>query len=90
VKVSSRRGQITLRVLVTGRSPVGVIFIPFHFAEAAANVLTLNRVDSRAKIPDYKVCAVQVEKTDVPEDREGVDIPLTERGAIQDRAAQVH
>ncbi|MEJ2148726.1 MAG: formate dehydrogenase subunit alpha, partial [Chloroflexota bacterium] len=90
VKVSSRRGQITLRVLVTGRSPVGVVFIPFHFAEAAANVLTLNRVDPRAKIPDYKVCAVQVEKTDAPEGREGADIPLTERGAIQDRAAQVH
>jgi len=90
VKVSSRRGQIILRVLVTGRSPVGVVFIPFHFAEAAANVLTLNRVDPRAKIPDYKVCAVQVEKTDAPEGREGADIPLTERGAIQDRAAQVH
>jgi predicted molibdopterin-dependent oxidoreductase YjgC len=90
VKVSSRRGQITLRVLVTGRSPVGVVFIPFHFAEAAANVLTLNRVDPRAKIPDYKVCAVQVEKTDAPEGREGADVPLTARGAIQDRAAQVH
>ena len=48
--------------LVTGRSPKGVAFIPFHFVEAAANVLTNNRLDPRAKIPDYKVCAVRVER----------------------------
>jgi len=89
VKVSSRRGQITLRVLVTGRSPEGVLFIPFHFAEAAANELTDNRIDPRAKIPDFKVSAVQVEKTDAP-DRPGAEIPLVERGAITDRARQVH
>ena len=41
--VASRRGSITARVLVTGRSPTGMVFIPFHFAEAAANVLTDNR-----------------------------------------------
>ncbi len=90
VNVRSRRGEITLRVLVTGRSPEGTIFIPFHFAEAAANALTNNKVDPRAKIPDYKVCAVTVEKTTTPPDREGADIPLTERGAIKDRAQQVH
>lgn len=90
VKVASRRGEITLRVLVTGRSPEGTVFIPFHFAEAAANILTKNQIDPRAKIPDFKVCAVRVEKTDPPVGREGVDIPLTERGAITDRAQQVH
>jgi predicted molibdopterin-dependent oxidoreductase YjgC len=63
VEVSSRRGAIQLRVLVTGRSPQGTIFIPFHFAEAAANLLTLDRVDERAKIPDYKITAVKIEKT---------------------------
>jgi formate dehydrogenase alpha subunit len=89
VAVSSRRGQITLRVLVTGRSPEGVLFIPFHFAEAAANELTDNRIDPRAKIPDFKVSAVRVEKTDAP-DRPGAETPLTERGAITDRAQQVH
>jgi predicted molibdopterin-dependent oxidoreductase YjgC len=36
------------------------VFLPFHFAEAAANELTLEDIDPRAKIPDYKVCAVRV------------------------------
>ncbi len=89
-RVSSRRGAIVLRVLVTGRSPAGTVFIPFHFAEAAANVLTNNQVDPRAKIPDYKLCAVAVEKTSAPPDRPGADQPLTERGAIMDRTQQVH
>ena len=62
VDVSSRRGTITARLLATRRSPEGTIFIPFHFAEAAANVLTDLRLDERAKIPDYKVCAVRVAK----------------------------
>jgi formate dehydrogenase alpha subunit len=62
VEVCSRRGRITARALVTGRSPAGTVFIPFHFAEAAANDLTDNRLDPRAKIPDYKVCAVQVRR----------------------------
>lgn len=85
VDVSSRRGTITLRVLVTGRSPRGTVFIPFHFAEAAANLLTLNRIDSRAKIPDYKITAVKVEKSSAPiasADRK--QVPLLERGAIKD------
>ncbi len=86
VKVSSRRGAITLRVLVTGRSPAGTVFIPFHFAEAAANVLTDNRIDPRAKIPDFKVCAVTVEKASPPPDRPGADVPLIERGAMGRRA----
>ena len=83
VAVASRRGEITARLLVTGRSPEGVIFIPFHFAEAAANMLTDPRLDKRAKIPDFKVCAVQVRKT-APPDRPGADTPLTDRGAIKD------
>jgi predicted molibdopterin-dependent oxidoreductase YjgC len=90
VDVRSRRGEITLRVLVTGRSPEGTVFIPFHFAEAAANVLTNDLVDPRAKIPDYKLCAVTVEQSAAPPERPGTDIPLTERGAIKDRAQQVH
>jgi formate dehydrogenase alpha subunit len=90
VKVSSRRGEIVLRVLVTGRSPEGTVFIAFHFAEAAANILTNDLIDPRAKIPDYKICAVKVEKTTPPPDRPGADIPLSERGAISDRTGQVH
>jgi predicted molibdopterin-dependent oxidoreductase YjgC len=37
-----------------------VVFIPFHFAEAAANALTIGAFDPIAKIPEYKVCAVRV------------------------------
>lgn len=62
LRVSSRRGEIRARALVTGRSPAGTVFIPFHFAEAAANELTNEAIDPLAKIPDYKVCAVRVEK----------------------------
>jgi predicted molibdopterin-dependent oxidoreductase YjgC len=84
--VSSRRGSITARVLVTGRSPKGMVFIPFHFVEAAANVLTANRIDQRAKIPDYKVCGVRVAPAAVIPNRTGVETPLDQRGAIKDPA----
>ena len=90
VEVASRRGAIRLRAMVSGRSPEGTVFIPFHFVEAAANVLTLNRVDPRAKIPDFKVCAVRLAKCDPPADRDPLtDLPLTERGAIKDPAPRV-
>jgi predicted molibdopterin-dependent oxidoreductase YjgC len=90
VRVWSRRGEVRLRVMVTGRSPAGMVFIPFHFVEAAANLLTDNKIDPRAKIPDFKVCAVNVERSEVPEGRAGSEIPLGERGAIKDQAALVH
>jgi formate dehydrogenase alpha subunit len=61
VRVTSRRGQIELGVRVTDDIKRGVIFIPFHFAEAAANKLTNAAIDPVAKIPEYKVCAVKVE-----------------------------
>ncbi len=61
IMVRSRRGEIQVKALVTERSPQGMIFIPFHFAEAAANELTFDVRDPRAKIPDYKVCAVAIE-----------------------------
>jgi formate dehydrogenase alpha subunit len=61
VRVSSRRGQIELGVRITDDIKRGVVFIPFHFAEAAANVLTNSAIDPVAKIPEYKVCAVKVE-----------------------------
>jgi len=40
----------------------GSIFIPFHFREAAANVLTIDELDPYGKIPEYKFCAVRIEK----------------------------
>jgi len=60
VRVESRRGKIFLRALVTEKTSVGLVFIPFHFAEAAANLLTNDALDPQAKIPEFKACAVQV------------------------------
>ena len=87
VEVASRRGRVVCRALVTGRSPVGTLFIPFHFAEAAANELTINKIDPRAKIPDYKMAAVRITKIEPPSDEER---HWAERGAIKDMAALVH
>jgi formate dehydrogenase alpha subunit len=60
VRVASRRGEITLRAHVTEKTLAGVVFIPFHFAEAAANLLTIDALDPQAKIPEFKVCAVSI------------------------------
>jgi formate dehydrogenase alpha subunit len=60
VRVSSRRGSIVLRAWVTERTTAGVVFVPMHFAEAAANLLTIDALDPRAKIPEYKACAVRI------------------------------
>jgi predicted molibdopterin-dependent oxidoreductase YjgC len=62
VRVSSRRGEVQLRAHVGLKMASGVVFIPFHYAEAAANVLTTGALDPKAKIPEYKVCAVSVVK----------------------------
>jgi formate dehydrogenase alpha subunit len=89
VQASSRRGQVICRVMVTGRSPVGTVFLPFHFAEAAANLLTLDKIDPRAKIPDFKMAAVQLKKVAAPSG-EDAEWPKTERGAIKDPTRHVH
>ncbi|MBI2181321.1 MAG: formate dehydrogenase subunit alpha [Deltaproteobacteria bacterium] len=60
VRVSSRRGTIVLRAWVTERTTAGVVFVPMHFAEAAANLLTIDALDPLAKIPEYKACAVRI------------------------------
>jgi predicted molibdopterin-dependent oxidoreductase YjgC len=62
VRVISRRGEIETKAWITRRVPPGTVFIPFHFAEAAANVLTNPAVDPVAKIPEYKVAAVRIEQ----------------------------
>jgi predicted molibdopterin-dependent oxidoreductase YjgC len=61
VRVSSRRGWVALRASVTEKTRAGVLFIPFHFAEAAANLLTIDALDPQAKIPEFKACAVKIE-----------------------------
>ena len=62
VRVTSRRGAIEAEAWVTDRVPPGMVYANFHFPEASANELTLAALDPVAKIPEYKVCAVKVEK----------------------------
>jgi predicted molibdopterin-dependent oxidoreductase YjgC len=62
VEVSSRRGSVQVQARISDRLPPGVVFMTFHFREAAVNLLTLDALDPVAKIPGYKVCAVNVRK----------------------------
>jgi formate dehydrogenase major subunit len=63
VTVRSRRGAITLHAVAADKTSRGSVFIPFHFREAAANVLTIDELDPFGKIPEFKFCAVRVERT---------------------------
>jgi predicted molibdopterin-dependent oxidoreductase YjgC len=60
--VATRRGEINIKARVSNKVKDGLIFIPFHFEEAAANILTNAAVDPIAKIPEFKVCAARIEK----------------------------
>ncbi|MEW6026924.1 MAG: molybdopterin dinucleotide binding domain-containing protein, partial [Planctomycetota bacterium] len=60
--ITSRRGSITIKADITERVPAGTVFIPFHFAEGPANILTNAAIDPVAKIPEFKVCAVRISK----------------------------
>lgn len=62
VKVSSRRGSISVKAKVSDIVEQDVVFIPFHFAEGAANVLTNSAFDPVCKTPELKVCSVAIEK----------------------------
>ena len=62
VSVSSRRGYIEITVRIREGIKRGVVFIPFHYAESPANVLTNFALDPLAKIPEFKVCAVRIDK----------------------------
>ncbi|HTG00935.1 MAG TPA: molybdopterin dinucleotide binding domain-containing protein [Nitrospirota bacterium] len=63
VSVTSRRGSIKLMAQVTNRPERGVVFIPFHYREAAANILTSSTaLDPICKIPELKVATVRIEK----------------------------
>jgi predicted molibdopterin-dependent oxidoreductase YjgC len=62
VRLSSRRGEIVAKAEVTQRVGAGLVFATFHFPESAANFLTNPVVDPQAKIPEFKVCAVKLER----------------------------
>jgi formate dehydrogenase alpha subunit len=62
IRVTSRRGEATGKVRLTDKLPRGMVFMTFHFVEVPANALTGDAVDPVAKIPEYKVSAVKVER----------------------------
>jgi formate dehydrogenase major subunit/formate dehydrogenase alpha subunit len=68
VRVRSRRGEMVARALVTDRVAPGVLFGNFHFpGPQNVNNLTVAALDPTAKIPEYKVCAARIERSDLPE-----------------------
>ena len=62
VNIDSRRGTIQARIKISPKAVAGTVFIPFHYARAAANRLTNAALDPISGIPEYKVCAVKVSK----------------------------
>jgi len=64
VEVITRRGHVVTIAKVTSDIEKGWLFMPFHFAEGPANMLTIDKLDPVAKIPEYKVCAAQVRKAE--------------------------
>ena len=63
VRVTSRRNSMLIGVRISDRVRHRQVFVPFHFREAAANLLTNPALDPYAKIPEFKVCAVRIEKS---------------------------
>ncbi|MDG4476807.1 hypothetical protein OLX77_11645 [Desulfobacterales bacterium RS19-109] len=63
VRLISRRGEITLRVSITEQVAAGMVYTTFHFSEAPINRLTNDAFDTGSRCPEYKVCAVRVEKS---------------------------
>jgi assimilatory nitrate reductase catalytic subunit len=67
VTARSRRGEATLRAKVTATIRPDTVFIPYHWAGAkSANQLTVSAQDPISKIPEFKICAVRLEKADAP------------------------
>src|SRR5215470_3606481 len=67
IRVSTRRGMVELTARQDDAIPEGVVFIPFAFVEAAANLLTNPALDPFGKIPEFKFCAAKVERVEARE-----------------------
>ena len=62
VKVTSKRGSVRAKAKITKTTPPGVVSMTFHYSETRTNLLTHDALDPVAKIPEFKVCAVKVER----------------------------
>jgi len=66
IRITSRPRIIELAARADDSTPSGVVFIPFCYAEAAANVLTNPALDPLEKIPELEFCAAPVERLPTP------------------------
>ena len=85
IRVSTRRGTVDLQSRQDDAVPDGVVFIPFAYVEAAANLLTNPALDPFGKIPEFKYCAAKVEA--IPAARGGgivALIPPRKRGGMKE------
>ena len=60
ITIASRRGQVSLHVRRDDGTPLGAVFMPFAYYEAAANLMTNSALDPVGKIPEFKYCAVAI------------------------------
>nr|WP_307405152.1 molybdopterin dinucleotide binding domain-containing protein [Neobacillus ginsengisoli] len=62
VRVSSRRGELTVKAKVTEQVVPGLVFMSFHWSETPTNVLTLNEYDPISGTAEFKACAVTISR----------------------------
>lgn len=62
VRASSIRGSVEVKARVSEKVEQGTVFMPFHFPESLTNALTNDALDPISKTPEYKVCAICIEK----------------------------
>ena len=76
VRMSSRRGSITAEAEITDRVGDGLVFLPFHFRDSAANLLTsADALDPESRIPEFKATAVKISKVEPEAGKEAPAIP---------------
>jgi assimilatory nitrate reductase catalytic subunit len=75
VRLVSRRGDLTVPAMVVKTIRPDTVFVPYHWADdRSANRLTINALDPMAKIPEFKVCAVRLEKAPAPRSADAVPV----------------
>jgi anaerobic selenocysteine-containing dehydrogenase len=64
LKITSRRGQVVIRARVTDAPKQGMLFVPMHWEDDSSliNNLTIDAIDPGSKQPEFKICAVQIER----------------------------
>jgi len=83
ITVKSRRGEVGIHVRRDDGTPSGAVFMPFAYYEAAANLMTNPALDPFGKIPEFKYCAVAVQKGGKPAQHIGYDLTVNDAMLIQ-------